>query len=489
MKRIYSVFMLFFLYTTISSEAYFKFVDFGWNTLFTLPSESAGKEKSLFSTAGLKLVFENFEARGYSTLPKTTFDELKSQPFLDNLEKPRYGAALTLFKDYAPVTIKAGSLSFSRSFAKLRNPAPSSVANPLTLSFGFSPGLGAVLPSLSSTVQPLSVFASCSFTGEEVPVGLSVEGFMNEDSVVAFSTSAKVPLSRFVSFSAAFTGAKFYIENKSPVLKKANADFDPDWLYAGLAELSFRSPFFKLNLYTGVHQSPYENNSVWVRTDARTGIGPFSLGLSYFVVPTVAKSPKIAPLIGGSSSVCHVIEQGAINPQLMFLFHDENSSVLRVGCHLIESWKVTANKQAVQLQTLKIRNGIAYENNFWTVRADWALVNYLLAGNPPNKSSTPEKYYDHSLTASLSTSSVYARLKGSYSYYPPYDSKSKNKQVFSVQGIVSPDSQRRIFIQGGWSMSMKDSERTSGVVSSGITFKFRRKYVHSSIKCAFEIPY
>ena len=147
-------------------ENLFNFLEYKLSANFTLPQGDSDKEKTVAGNTGLKASFRDADLRGYVTLPKTKFSEIEdansaSEKF-ELLDDFRYGAGIFLFKKSLPLTLKIGQNSFSKSVSKMRNPSPSTTANPLTKSFAFSTGIGASLPTLSSSVQPLSFAATFS---------------------------------------------------------------------------------------------------------------------------------------------------------------------------------------------------------------------------------------------------------------------------------------------------------------------------------------
>mgnify|MGYP006916066992 FL=1 len=474
------------------SESLFNFAEFKFASTFTLPTEETEKEKAVAGNAGLRLSFRDVDARGYVTLPKTEFKAIEeTENFsekLDLLNEWRYGVGIFLFKKTVPTAIKIGQNSYAKSVSKMKNPAPSTTINPLAKSFAFSTGIGASLPTLTSSIQPISYAISAQTDEKVLPVQVGAEGFVTEEKEKVASLSAKYAISRSVSVQSVFSLGHFYIENNTAVLKKNNALFKPDFFYSGLAELGFSSPLVKVNAYSGIQQSPYKKDSWWFKVDGRTSLGLLLLNASYFAIPSTKDSPKVAPLIGGSSSICRTVEQASINPQILFLFDDKNASSVRVGFSALENWKVTSTNTPVQLNTAKFRSGILYENRVFSARFDWTHANILLEGEPPIKSATPEEYQSFALSSSYAGKFAKYSLSGSYANYPPLTEKSALKELYSADVKIAVP-KLGITTQAGIDVTYKDGERTAGEFDASISYTMRKKYVRTSVKLGLCMPF
>ena len=480
------------LHTALYAEGFFNFAEFKAANTFTLPTEETEKEKAVSANTGLKLSFRDFEVRDYVTLPKTTFSEISG---CDSLSEKlglfgahRYGAGIFLFKNTFPLTIKAGKNTYSKSVSKMKNPSPSQTANPLTKSFAFSTGTGASLPTLSSSEQPLSFAASVSVPAEKFLFPVTADFFVTEEKTAAGTISSKFSVSRFIYFQVALSGARFYVENNTAVLSKNYADFSPGWFYSALSEVAFHSPILKIHGYAGFQQSPYDSNSVWLKIDGRTTCKIFLLDFSYFMIPTSGSAPKVAPLIGGSSSICRTVEQGSVNPQVSFLFDDKNASSVRVGFSALENWKVTSTNTPVLLNTLKMRTGAVFENRFLTVRADWTKADILLDGKPPTKGSTPEEHQTYAVSGSFAGKSLKTSLSASYSNYPPVTETSSLKETYSADfSLAIP--KKNLTAKIGTDLTYKDKERYSGSMEMSATYAIKKKYFRSSLKLGVIMPF
>ncbi|MCR4823349.1 MAG: hypothetical protein K5873_10830 [Treponema sp.] len=474
----------------IRAQAFFNFADYKFSTEVTLPEDDS--KKAVSGNTGLRLSFRDGDFRTYFTLPKSEFSAFEEKESLGEkfqlLDKPRWGGGIFLFRDSLPLTIKAGHNTYSKSLSKMKNPSPSVTANPLTKSFAFTTGLGPSLTGLTSSSQPLSLALSLEDTKGLLPVKFSLEGFFNEEKEGAVSLGAKYVFSKSAFFQTAFTLGSFYIENQSSVLKKNNADFSGSYFISALGEGAFFSPLLKMAVYSGFQQSPYEKDSFWFRLNGRSTFKNLLLDFTYFAIPTSKYAPKAAPLIGASSSVTRIVEQASINPQILFLFNDKRNSSLRAGLTLLENWKVTSTNTPVQLNTMKIRAALSYENSFFNLKFDWAHSNILLEGQPSVKSAWPEENHTFTLAASLSGEIARYYLDASYGNYPPMTESSFLKERISFNGKISFPRQN---ISGhlGSEIIFKEGKRYGGEIKGGINFAIKKKYLRSSFRISLAFPF
>ena len=471
-----------------NGENFFNFADFKTSSEVTIPAEDSEKKRALSGKTGLRLSFSDADFRGYATLPKTEFKAIEEKQSIaekiDLLEPLRFGAGITFFKNVFPVNIKIGHNTYSKSVSKMRNPSPSQTANPVAKSFSFSSGTGANLPTLTSSKQALSCAMSIKNDDKIFPILFSAEGFLNEDKEGAIVFSARYNLNRATFFQSSLSVGRFYIENTSSILKKNNSEFDPNFFYVGLAETAFHTPLFKLNFYSGIHESPYKTNSFWFKLDGRTSFRNLLLNFSYFAIPSTKDSPKAVPLIGGSSSICRTIEQAGVNPQIIFLFDDKYSSALRLGFSALNCWKVTATNTPVQLNTAKLRTGTCYENSFWNVKFEWTRANILISGEAPTKSSQPEEYYSYSLSSSYAGKWSKTSVSGSYTRYPPLRNTDSLKEIYSMS-LKTDFPQQNLCIQAGSDITMKEGAIFASDVVLGANYSIRKKFLRTSMKIEF----
>ncbi len=477
--------------TDIFSEPVFKYIDYKFLAGFTIPEESTDKEKAVSAYTGFKILFSHADLRSYVTLPKTNFSTINScdnvKEKIDLLNDVRYGAGIFLFKDSFPVSLKIGQNTYSKSVSKIKNPSPSTTANPLTKSFSFSTGIGANLPVLTGSVQPFSYALSFS-TKNNKNLTFITEGFFDENENGVISILTKYNFTKTIFIQSQFSLGRFYIENNSSYLKTNNALFEPDFFNSALAEFCFHSPFFKINFHSGLQESPYDVDSIWFKIDGRTSFKGLLLNFSYFAIPTTKDSPKPAPFIGGSSAICRIIEQASANSQLLFFIDDKFSSSIRIGFSALENWKVTATNTPVQLNTAKFRAALLYENKFFTTRFDWTHANILLAGTPPTKSSIPDNFYSYTLSSSYYGQLTKISLSAGYSLYPPKKKSYSEKEIYSGDlNLFFP--KVNISAQTGINLTYKADRRYSGEIETGLQYVFIKKYFRSSIKASLVIPF
>ena len=268
LKKSAAIFACFFAFSALNAKSEkeflpFKYLNLSSSAVFTLPASSAQKEKAVSANAGAQLVLDGLELRAYGSLPKTKFSEIQScenfsqrQELLDGF---RYGGAISLYSDSAPLVFKFGMNSFSRSVSRLKNPVPAATANPLKKSFSFSPGIGISLPTLNSSEKPKSAAVSMNLPFSQ-NFEMDFQSFLSEDDSAGISAQGKIRFSKFAAMELSSTFGRFYIENNSSILQKNYCSFDADWFYAGCFEASLKTPLFKTNFYTGIHENPLKNN-------------------------------------------------------------------------------------------------------------------------------------------------------------------------------------------------------------------------------------
>lgn len=489
-KFIFINLIILFSIEEIFSNPKFDYLDLKFTSSLVFPSETSEKEKSLSAAAGVKIFAEDLflvnklDARCYATLPKTSFSDFPVFP-----DEPRFGVGLYLFEESLPTQLKIGQNSFSKSISRLKNPSPSGSGNPLSKSFSFSSGIGASLPGLTSSSQPKSLALSFSIPKENFVLPVVAEGFLTEELNSALSFSTEYSFNKFLSIQSAFTAARFLVENNSSVLKKAHADFEPDFLFAGLFESSLKAPFLKANLSLGLHQNPYDSCDFWLRLDGRTSFRSILLDFTYFCIPTISNSPDVLPLIGIGSSIQKTISFAGVNPQFVLFLPTEKFSSLRFGLYGSDSVKICSTAKAEKLNLAKLRFGAEFEMSSVDLKLDFAAANILLFGTPPNKSNTPEKYYSAGLSGNFSVRKFYFAFSSSCKYYPPYDSSSSDKKNIAFSLTAVPEGNRNFTFQGGFDVGFKDSERNSGNINGGVTVKNKTKFVNSSVKCLLAVPF
>lgn len=481
----------------------FEYLDFGSAANFTLPMESSEKEKAVSASAGFQVKFKDLDLRFYRSLPKTSFPKIEEcrnwNERLELLDDFRYGGAISLYQKSTPVVFKLGMNSFSRSISRLKNPAPSSSVNPLRKSLGFSSGIGASLPSLSSSVKPQSaaVLVELPFTKR---LEIDFQGFLTEEQTSGLSAQGKISFSRITFLEISATLGRFYIENNSKILKKNYCEFEPDFFYAASFETSFKSPFFKSNFYSGIHENPFKENeyedfpalNFWLKSENRLAFKNLLLDFSYFSIPTSKSSPKAAPLISGSSSICRTVEQWSVNPQFLIPINDRNLSTLRFGISFVDSWKITSSDLSEEYQSAKIKGGVLYENRFTSFKAEYSLENLVLGETPAEDSSLPEKFHGTKLSFSSRREKFNISASATCKIYFEDELFSSEKQNYSFNLNISPKSK---ILSSSSSLSLtrekKDEKsKTSGNFSSSCSIKLKTsKKIRASCKVGISVPF
>lgn len=508
LKKSAAIFACFFAFSALNANSEkeflpFKYLNLSSSTAFTLPASSSEKEKAVSAAAGAQLVLDGLEIRAYGSLPKTNISEIQacesfSQRF-ELLDSFRYGGAISLYSDSAPLVFKFGMNSFSRSISRLKNPVPAATANPLKKSFSFSPGIGISLPTLNSSEKPKSAAVSLNLPFSK-NFEMDFQSFLSEDNSAGISAQGKIRFSKIAAMELSSTFGHFYIENNSSILQKNYCSFDADWFYAGCFEALLKTPLFKTNFYAGIHENPLKNNeyenfygfNAWIKSENRFAFKNFLFDFSYFAIPTSKNSPAAAPLISGSSSICRTLEQWTFNPQFLLPFNDKNVSSLRFGASAVTSWKITSSSLAEEYETLKFSSGILFENRFVSVKGEYALSNLIFGDEPSSKSSIPEKYHEGKISFSshnkLFSLSAAADCKFYFEDFKCgfFDSVKKQKYSFSL--AVSPKN-KIIASSSTLSLNRENGKNSDGTFSSSCAVKFRSKKVKTLCKIGISVPF
>lgn len=483
--------------STVCAAPVFQFAEVKETMSLSLPRNDE-KENAASGSLGGRIVLGNslfsLDARSYMTLPKTKWSAFS------NVSSPadafalcndvRFGAGGTVDTPF-PVAVKAGTLTFSRSVSRLKNPTPSTIANPLKKSFGFSAGIGSSLPTLTSAVKPLAVSASLSIPQKRWGIPLEAQFAAAKDDMACAAFSFSVRPAKYISVQSAFTAGRFLAHASSTtkkLLANTAAFFDETQLFAASWESAFRSPFLKANLSVGFHQTPFAAGfspcAVWIKATARTTFRAVLLDLSFFSVPTVSATPRTVPLVGASASICRTVSQFGINPQVQFDL--PRAATLRLGIHALTEQKILNTRAAEWYGTLKWSAGFAYESRPFTAKLTAGATNIIIDGSALTASTTPDKYYSADVSTVFVREKVRATCSFGYDRYPPSAKTGNTKDIFSLAASASPGTARMLTLTGGYAVTYKNSEKASSSVNASATLKCKTTWTRLSLKCAVE---
>lgn len=435
------------------------------------------KDEKTTANTGIALKSEVISLQGFYRLT----DE-NQEITADNL---RWGSRLTLFSQKTPLSLFYGMNCFSSAVSKIKNPSPSVTASALTKNLGLSTGAKISMPGLSDTPQPVSFAAD--FSADKDPLPFSIKAALIEDKSFFLSSTVTKNISRHTSETFALTAGRFEIEGTSSTLKKQNAAFERQWQYSALFENYFKSPFFKLRFQTGILQSPYgfagcQNWNMWLKISPVLSRGPFLVNFTYFAVPFCNKQPAGSPLTG-ASSVCRTAEQFEINPQMSFIIGPDHSS-LNLGGYFVQSYKVTATKNPVTLEVLRFRLGAELEERFFKTRIDLTAANLLKSGTPPDKASTPEKYYGITAETDIFNSYFRSDFSAGYKLYPPLKAGDSQKETASLSMSAAAADFKCLMAQGGVDFTKKGS-RLEKSRNFSITYRYSARNLNMYLKFKF----
>lgn len=492
--RVMTATLLFAAVTMAGAEPVFKFAEWKTTTALTLPQTDDGTDGAVSGNAGLRLSFAHVDARWYLTLPKTAMERLAiadtPTALYELCGKPRYGVAASFGGKGRPaLTVRAGTVSYARSVAQLKSPSPATTANPLVQSFGASSGLGAALPTLTSSEQPLSVAFLLALPTQH-RLTATLEAATSDNGTLLASVQTKAQLTRHSAVHAALTAGRFRLKSTT-TLARAGADFASDWYAAAVAEAGFTGAACKAQLRAALHQSPYGGNALWVQGAIRTGWQCLLLNVSAFAVPLYAESPQAAPLIGASSAVCRTHWQVGVNPQLALPLTDRGATLLRLGVHALVQQRVTATKYADSYQTLKLTTGARIENSRHTFKATCAAVNVGMHGEFHTAGAIPDRHYDAAVSYTLSLPTVRASLSADAKHYPAelLKTSAKEQTVYTLRATANPGRERRLAVQASGSATCTDGVRTAGSIDAAATARLGTRQLRTVLKCAITLPF
>ncbi len=483
--------------STVCAAPIFKFAEVKETMSLSLPRDDK-KENTASGSVGGRIVLGNdafsVDARSYVTLPKTkwsAFSSVSSPADAFALcNDVRFGAGGTLNTPF-PIAVKAGTLTFSRSVSRLKNPTPSTTVNPLKKSFGFSAGIGSSLPTLTSAVKPFAVSASLSVPKKRWGIPLEAQFAVARDDMACASFSFSARPGKYISVQSAFMAGRF-LARASNTTKKLLANtpafFDETQLFAASWESAFRSPFLKANLSVGFHQTPFAADfspcAVWIKATARTTFRAVLLDLSFFSIPMVSATPRTVPLVGASATICRTVSQFGINPQVQFDL--PRAAAIRLGIHALAEQKILNTRAAESYRTLKWGAGVAYESQPFTAKMTAGATNIIIDGSALTASTMPDTYYSVDASTSLVREKIRASCSFGYDRYPPAAKTGNTKDIISLNASASPGSARMLTLTGGYAVTYKNSEKASSSVNASATLKYKTTWTRVSLKCAVE---
>lgn len=474
-------FLFFFLTSPLFSEPFFCNLHLKANGSFSFSSDSKNTVEFAFGT----YFNSNFVSlRAFTTVPKIEFSELKTIVSENNLSslftQNRYSADITFFKN--TVNLKAGSITYSKSVSRLKNPVPAVPSNPVLKSFTATAGIGTLLPGATSTKKTDSFYFCFDLFKIKIPF-LAQGNFIPEEKSCSFSVNTKFNFTKRIFIQSFANFSSNILENNSTYLKKQNSSFESGRFSAFSLENSFYSPFFKLNFYSGIHQNPLEKSVFWINSRARCTAGQFLLDASFYAIPSGINSTKAVPLISTDSSIIKTTYQTSINPQFIFLTQKGNSITL--GVTATKNQKIVGTTKIALIETGKIAGGILFERPDFSIKSNITAANILLAGTPPTKSTTPDKFYEFYFSSTKKKGFLNGSFTAKYRDYPPKDKTSDKKQVISASGSKNFGQKKQLKLAGNFNSTLKAGKKDSSSVllSSGWTIK--KKYFSSTLKLSF----
>ncbi len=433
---------------------------------------------------------------------------LEAEGLTSILKSPRYGAEVNFNSGSFYADIKGGTLSFSKTISRLKNPVPSAALNPFSQSFDYYTGTEGSLPYLSSGQVSPSLCANLSLKTGRSQLTAGAVSFNNKDAVFSAgikintkknrlkaeeTTENKNTLTAKMSpaiktydkkyyFLSTVTGGFFFLENTSSYLNKHKALFKSDYYYCGSWENFYSSPAFKALFSAGCHESPYSASSdfLWINSRISVVKGAFLFSGGYFILPRSKYSPRAVPMLGASSSIIKTVEQGFFNIQYTLL--PENGRKITFGLSALENWKVQGSSQLCTLNTARIKGGFNAKGKILTLSQTFSASNLLLKGSPPDTSGEPETFWSAQTALKIKTSPLSFSFTGGYSHYPFTQKRKRTKDEIILKSALSPQKLKGITVSSSYSLNLKNGEKTKEKTELEAAFKIKRKHLYSVFK-------
>lgn len=342
------------LSATENREVFFKFAEFYSGSEFSIPIDKISEDKNKFilqseaeknntssgykcktlyqasgyfkvkNSTGIHLAFKAADIKAYSTFPATEFSFFQKNYEQTGLKKTIYKslqnfeqhrAAVAIYAGNfssipLPLTVKAGSLSYSQSISRMKNPATTGSMNALSgISFGLT-GIGSSLPTSSSGKKQNSL--ALTF----FPAPFNLECALFEDRTLFYSAGTIFKFGKNAKLSTAFSGARIFIQKKNSSSWYLTEEFfPPEWEHAFLWENTFYCPGIKNKLSIGVHENPFSRLRFWMKNENRTILGPVLLNTQFFAADRFFLTEENSAFYTAGSTLEKTVLQIKINPQ------------------------------------------------------------------------------------------------------------------------------------------------------------------------------
>ena len=241
-------------------------------------------------------------------------------------QKTRYSFLLDFNKVMSyPLTIKAGSISFSGGISRLNNPSISKSRSAFSRT-SMSTGFTASLPNLSGSAKVDSIaFMTVLGTEENYEKVKTGKCFFNcaftKDLTSIYSFSTSFVLHKIVKLNTDFTFTTFNLspkESSSWFSEKRN--FQSGKYTAGNIALDFSIPFFMNKISFSFYENPFginrfslKNESILKTKHLLTNIGFYFSDALFF--------PNNGKIICPSGNFNSSVFQASLSPQLVFPFN------------------------------------------------------------------------------------------------------------------------------------------------------------------------
>ena len=306
---------------------------------------------------GIKTELTNFSAIYGCSFPSTKFSVLKdlAPGEIISRENRSWGMRLAIPLPVYRTELSAGTLKFSGSITRLKNPVFSSIS-PLKVPSFFSCGTNAALPSWTSSSSEKAI--AVNLVPDKNFLFLpSVQFSILEGKNHFLSLSKRFSTTHIPSALICSTLGLFSIGHE------LNESWYQDRIYlperknmASELCVNFRWPNFIFSSALGIHETPFGKCSGWIKTQDHLIFGNFTLGLFYY------KGDR--SLVTASGSTPRVVSQIFLNPQYRFYL---GKSAVAAGIGAGNTKKETKERVPFPVVEKTVRSSVSFKRPAFSI--------------------------------------------------------------------------------------------------------------------------
>jgi hypothetical protein len=226
------------------------------------------------------------------------------------------------------------------------------------------------------------------------------------------------------------TAGRFYLEPPHDIKWfRSIRNFSPGWYAAAVGEASLSVPRFGIQLFSGIHETPFGTARIWIRAENRITAGAFRLNTAYFATDSFLIHRKTDPIICAGSTMLHTAAQLKVSPEYTWLLSDRPDRIFRTGlCFLTESLQETSyTAENYSKNGIGVNVESVYGST--TIRFTAAAKNipFVLPGQ-----NLPESGTEHDFTAGIAHSFRDCRISETFSLTVSQQNKKRYAESLHI---------------------------------------------------------